>query len=88
MREYAESQGFNYHEQRWNRVSSKINVISQTTAEREQETVDLFNKVKPLLDEGCGLSKAVRQVTDVRTSHFQSRRWYKDLKNYAKAQGY
>ena len=34
-------------------------VISQSTKEREQETIDLFNKAKPYLDEGFSYHLAI-----------------------------
>lgn len=37
-------------------------VISQSTKEREQETIDLFNKVKPYLDDGCSYRLAIMKV--------------------------
>ena len=37
-------------------------VISQSTNEREQETIDLFNKTKPYLDEGFSYRLALQKV--------------------------
>ena len=37
-------------------------VISQSTKEREQETIDLFNKAKPYLDDGCSYRSALQKL--------------------------
>jgi hypothetical protein len=64
-----------------------IRVITQTTAERNQETRELFQQVKPYLDKGYGLWSAVREIKGTPPSNPYGG-WYKDLKNYAIAQGY
>lgn len=63
-------------------------VISQTTAERRQETKDLFEQCKPYLDEGMGLVQALMIVKDLRSRHIYSLAWYKEVRDYAYAQGY
>ena len=64
-------------------------VISQSTKEREQETIDLFNKVKPYLDEGCGYRSAVRKALGLNPNHPRSNaKWYRDFIEYADAHGY
>lgn len=66
-----------------------ITVISQTTQERENETIDLFNNIKPLLDDGYSYISALRKlgrITD-KGRVFQ-RGWFKDLIRYGGTQGY
>lgn len=64
-----------------------IKIIETTTAERKQETITLFEKVKPLLDNGCTFRKAVMIVTGKKVVHTRQS-WYNDLIEYAKTQGY
>ena len=65
-----------------------ITVIAQNTDERKQETIELFNQIKPLLDEGVCLTTATQQVKKLSHRGFCSHRWYKDLREYAESQGY
>ena len=64
-------------------------VICQSTKEREQEIVDLFNKAKPYLDDGCSYRLALMKVLGLKPncsfSHFS---WYKEFMRYADAHGY
>ena len=64
-------------------------VISQSTKEREQETIDLFNKAKPYLDDGfsyrLALQKVLGKESNSSFSHFS---WYKEFVEYADAHGY
>ena len=66
-----------------------IKVISQSTKEREQETIDLFNKAKPYLDDGfsyrLALIKVLGKESNSSFSHFS---WYKEFMEYADAHGY
>lgn len=65
-----------------------IKVIEQSTAERNLETEQLFQKCKPYLNEGKGLAEAVQKVKKTKHRYFYHFKWYKDLRNYAKTQGY
>lgn len=66
-----------------------IKVICQSTKERKQEIIDLFNKAKPYLDDGCSyrsaLIKALGKEPNSSFSHFS---WYKEFMKYAGAHGY
>ena len=64
-----------------------IKIIETTTAERKQETITLFEKIKPLLDKGCNFRKAVMKVTGKKVVN-TNQSWYNDLTEYAKTQGY
>ena len=64
-------------------------VISQSTKEREQETIDLFNKAKPYLDDGFSYRLAIIKASGREpNSSFSSARWYDDFMEYADAHGY
>ena len=64
-------------------------VMSQSTKEREQETIDLFNKAKPYLDDGFSYRSALRKVLGKKPTYsFGSASWYKEFVEYADAHGY
>ena len=64
-------------------------VISQSTKEREQETIDLFNKAKPYLDEGFSYRLAIIKALGLNPNNsFGNARWYRDFVEYADAHGY
>ena len=66
-----------------------MKVIERTSKEVDNETVQLFNDCKPLLDEGIGFYEAIRTVKGLRQStNFGNSSWYKQFRAYAKAQGY
>ena len=66
-----------------------IKVICQSTKERKQEIIDLFNKAKPYLDDGfsyrLALIKVLGKESNSNFSHFS---WYKEFMEYADAHGY
>ena len=66
-----------------------IKVICQSTKERKQEIIDLFNKAKPYLDDGfsyrLALIKVLGKESNSSFSHFS---WYKEFMRYADAHGY
>ena len=64
-------------------------VICQSTKEREQETIDLFNKAKPYLDDGFSYRLALQKVLGKKpTCSFGGASWYKEFVDYADAHGY
>ena len=64
-------------------------VLSQSTKEREQEIIDLFNKAKPYLDDGCSYRLALQKVLGKKPScSFGGASWYKEFMKYADAHGY
>ena len=64
-------------------------VISQSTKEREQEIIDLFNKAKHYLDDGFSYRLALQKVLGKKpTCSFGGARWYKEFVEYADAHGY
>ena len=64
-------------------------VICSSTKEREQEIIDLFNKAKPYLDDGCSYRLAIMKVLGKKPSNsFGSASWYKEFIDYADAHGY
>ena len=66
-----------------------IKVICQSTKERKQEIVDLFNKAKPYLDDGCSYRLALIKVLGKKPSYcFSHMSWYKEFMRYADAHGY
>ena len=66
-----------------------IKVICQSTKEREQEIIDLFNKAKPYLDDGFSYRLALQKVLGKEpNSNFSHLSWYKEFMEYADAQGY
>lgn len=67
----------------------EFKVICQSTKEREQEIIDLFNKAKPYLDDGCSYRLALQKVLGKKpTCSFSDTSWYKEFVKYADAHGY
>lgn len=64
-----------------------IKVISQSTAEREDEIHQTFLRLKPLLLNGYTLSKAVQKDRNLKHTNFYNQRWYKDLKKHCIEEG-
>lgn len=65
-----------------------IIVIEQTTAEREQETIDLFNEIRPLLDSGYSYHSALRKIGKMHQKWNNDAAWLRDLRKYGETQGY
>lgn len=64
-----------------------MEVIEQTTRERNEETKKLFEQIKPLLDEGYTYKKATCTVLNRKVVN-SSASWYKELIQYGETQGY
>ena len=64
-----------------------IRVIEQTTKEREEETLNFYAKIKPLMEGGLSLRQSVTKITG-KTGGFSSKRWYLDLKDLARKDGF
>ena len=66
-----------------------MKVIETSTAERKQETRELFDKVKPFLDDGLSYNKALKQAGIMRTGlSWRQRAYTRDVVELAKEQGY
>ncbi|WP_405286592.1 hypothetical protein [Methanobrevibacter sp.] len=63
-----------------------IKVIEQNTNERNQQTIQLFQKIKPYLDEGHSFTRALT-ICGYKVYNYKSG-WFKHLIDYAKTQGY
>ena len=66
-----------------------IKVIEQTTAERNAETRNLFNSIRPYLDDGHTYRTALIEVGRIGNSggHF-TQSWFRELTKYGETQGY
>lgn len=68
-----------------------ITVIEQSTSERNEETVSLFNQIKPLLDNGFSYMGACIHIGRVplktRNSYYK-KQWFRDLREYGESMGY
>ena len=66
-----------------------ITVIEQTTNETNQETRELYEACKPLLDRGATLYEAVRTIKRIHgSSNFGNQAWYRRFRDYAIENGY
>ena len=66
-----------------------ITITERTTQEIEQETIDLYDACKPLLEKGFTLYQAIRTVKGIPgRTNFGSQAWYKRFSDYALSQGY
>lgn len=61
-----------------------ITVIEQSTQERKQEIIDIFNQIRPLLDEGHSYLSALNTIDPSIARSRQS----KEIINYGETQGY
>ena len=67
-----------------------ITVISQTTAERNEETRQLFNSIRPYLDEGHTYRSALYEIGRIPTKRagYYHQAWFRELVEYGGTQGY
>ena len=66
-----------------------IKVISQSTSERNQETEELFLKIKPFLDKNYSFNKAFRKAGLFKKNFsWRNWAWSRDVVEYARKQGY
>lgn len=65
-----------------------IKIIEQSTDERMKETQELFNKVKPFLDECCSYDKALKKAGLMTANSWKQRAYTREIVEYAKKQGY
>jgi len=65
-------------------TSDGITVTETSTDERNQETIELYNEVKPLLEKGMSLTKALKELG----YHPAHQAWLYDLTHYAIERGY
>ena len=66
-----------------------IKIICKSTSERENETKELFEAIKPYLDDGWNYSDACMIVKDItRRPRRNEGGWYRDVIEYGESQGY
>ena len=67
-----------------------ITVIEQTTAERRAETRELFNSIRPYLDNGHSYRSALNQIGRIKnmSGGYYTQAWFRELIEYGGTQGY
>lgn len=65
-----------------------IKVIETSSEDRQKELEELFEKMRPYLENGFSYSRAYKIITGLKHSAFAKRRWWKDLLEYGEKQGY
>ena len=65
-------------------------IISKNTAERKQETMKLFESIKPYLDQGYSFRQSLQKIGRITSSGGFNMHtgWGRDLIEYAHTQGY
>lgn len=63
-----------------------IEVIEQSTSDREKEIKCLFKEAKPLLDEGHSFTNALKLIGHPVYNYHTG--WFKHFVEYARTQGY
>lgn len=64
-----------------------MRIIERTTEDLQQETIELFNEIKPLLDQGESYHSAIKKIKKL-TSPNSKLGWYQRLIQYGETQGY
>ena len=62
-------------------------VIERTSDDMDSETIELFNEIKPLIEDGYSICRAVKTVKGV-TSVNTKLTWYQKVKQYCIDNGY
>ena len=62
-------------------------VIERTTRDVDNETVELFHQIKPLIEDGYSICRAVKTVKNL-TSVNTGLSWYTRIREYTISQGY
>jgi hypothetical protein len=67
-----------------------ITVTEQSTSERLSETKQLFESIKPLLDNGCTYRQALKEIGRITPKSNPNIRhgWFRHLIDYGTSQGY
>lgn len=67
-----------------------ITIIEQTTSEREQETRELFESIRPYLDKGYNYRRALILIGRISENTKLNNRngWFRDLTQYGASRGY
>lgn len=65
-----------------------ITVVETSTSERKAETRRIFEDVKPYLDRGYSLVRALEATGNNDKRRCSSRGWFKDLTDYMDSHGY
>ena len=67
-----------------------ITVVCQSTSERQKETEELFQEIKPYLDEGFTYNQSLVKVGKITANtHLNIKTgWFRHLVEYGKSQGY
>ena len=69
-------------------MTDKIKVITQTTQERYEEIVQLYEDCRPYLLQGLTLRQAVSKVKGMKNPPSPNLAWFRDLRQYAWEHGY
>lgn len=65
-----------------------IKVIETSSEDRQKELEEIFEKMRPLLDQGFGYIASYQFISGVNHTAFSRRSWWRDLVKYGEEQGY